>query len=221
MQLIIGNRCYSSWSLRGWLAAKQSGLAFETQVLPMDTPEWDSGASKGSLPSGKVPVIWDGDVAVWDSLAIIDWLGDKVGRDKFWPRGEAARALAYAMCAEMHAGFTALRGACSMDLKQRFPHFEPAADVRADAARIDALWTEARAKFGGSGPYLFGDFGAADIMYAPVVTRFDTYGLPASPVAKAYIATMLAHPWIVEWTSAAKAETYPFARYLKPGGVPA
>ena len=232
LRLIIGNRAYSSWSLRGWLACKLSALDFETEVLPMDTPEWDSGLSKGDLPSGKVPVIWDGDIPVWDSLAIIDWLADRVresrlSRGHFWPHGLAARALARSMAAEMHGGFMALRSECSMDLKQNYPGFVANDAVLADVARVDALWSQARDVFGThtdvahEGPYLFGAFGAADAMYAPVVTRFRTYGLPMSDTARAYAEAVAAHPWMVEWTEAAKAETYPFARYLKSGGVPA
>ena len=232
MHLIIGNRAYSSWSLRGWLALKLSALDFETTVLPMDTPEWDAGTSNGELPSGRVPTLWDGDICVWDSLAIIDWLADKVresriSRGHFWPQDMAARALARSISAEMHSGFQALRSECSMDLKFNFPGFTVSDAVRADVARIDAVWTEALTRFGRNapigheGPFLFGAFGAADAMYAPVVTRIRTYDLPVSDTAHAYVEAVAAHPWLVEWTEAAKAETYPFARYLKSGGVPA
>ena len=234
LKLIIGNRTYSSWSLRGWLACKISALDFETVVVPMDTPEWDSGASKALMPAGKVPVLWDGaDIAVWDSLAIIDWLADKVrnarvSRGHFWPQDNfAARALARSITAEMHAGFQALRQGCPMNLASNFPDFQPTPEVLADAARIDRLWTEARTRFGSTadvaheGPFLFGSFGAADAMYAPVVTRFRTYGLPMGDVSRAYVEAVAAHPWMVEWSADAKAEDYPFARYLVPGGVPA
>ena len=232
MRLIIGNRAYSSWSLRGWLACKISALDFETVVLPMDTPEWASGAAKGELPSGKVPVLWDGDIPVWDSLAIADWLADKVrsarlSRGHFWPQNLAARAFARSISAEMHSGFPHLRAGCPMNLLSDFPDFVPSPEILAEVARIDALWTQARAVFGThadvahEGPFLFGDFGAADAMYAPVVTRIRTYRLPVSAVAYAYCEAVAAHPWMVEWTAAARAETYPFARYLQPGGVPA
>jgi len=237
LKLIIGNRTYSSWSLRGWLALKQSALPFETMVIAMDTPEWQSGASKGLLPAGKVPVLWDGDTAVWDSLAIIDWLADRVrtariSRGHFWPGDMAARALARSMCAEMHSGFTALRGTCSMNLRRDYPEFIPGPDVLADVARVDALWTEARIKYHSideahEGPFLFGTFSAADIMFAPVVTRFKTYDLKVGDISHRYMAEMLEHPWMVEWTTDARAETYPFARtYFDEvggidGGVPA
>ncbi len=132
----------------------------------MDTPEWQSGASKGLLPSGKVPVLWEGDIAVWDSLAIIDWLADRlrtarISRGHYWPHDLAARALARSMCAEMHSGFTSLRGTCSMNLQRDYPDFVPDAAVLADVARIDALWTTARTSYHSideahEGPFLFG-----------------------------------------------------------------
>ncbi len=223
MKLIIANRAYSSWSLRGWLAAKLSGLPFSTEVIPLDTPDWDSGRSKGELPSGMVPVLWDGGEPVWDSLAIMLWLADKGGHDRFWPRDLHARKLAYSMCAEMHSGFSGIRKGCPMNLKLRFPHFKPGPEVLADAARIDALWTEARGRFGAEldEPYLFGHFGAADIMFAPVVWRFHHYGLPVSATGRAWLDAMLAHPWMREWAEEAQAETWPIARYLIEGGVPA
>ena len=223
MKLIIGNRTYSSWSLRGWLAAKQSGLPFETQLVAMDTPEWKSGEAKQGMPSGKVPVLWDGKTPVWDSLGIILWLSDKGGHDRYWPRELPARALAYAMSAEMHSGFPALRAGCPMNLKERFPAFAPTPEILAEAARVDALWSEARDKYGSDTdlPWLFGAFGAADIMFAPVVTRIDSYGLPVSGTARAYVDAVLAHPWMTEWTAAARAETFPFDRYPIAGGVPA
>ena len=231
LKLIIGNRAYSSWSLRGWLACKQSALPFETELVPMDTPEWVDGSAKGLLPSGKVPVVWDGDIAVWDSLAIIDWLADRVrtariSRGHFWPHDWAARALARSMCAEMHSGYAALRAGCSMNLKRDFPGYVPSPEVLADVARIDALWTEARTRFHSideahEGPFLFGTLSAADIMFAPVVTRFKTYGIALSDTSAAYRDAILAHPWMVEWTEAARAETFTFNRdyFEAHGGV--
>lgn len=231
LRLIIGNRTYSSWSLRGWLACKQSGLPFATEVVPMDSSEWLNVAAKGDLPSGRVPVVWDGGIAVWDSLAIVDWLADRVrtariSRGQFWPRDLAARALARSMSAEMHSGFQALRGECPMNLQQNFPDFAASPAVLADVARIDRLWTEARTKYHSvdeahDGPFLFGTFSAADVMYAPVVTRIRSYGLKVGEVSAAYVAEVAAHPWLVEWTAAARAETYPFDRTHVPGGVPA
>ncbi len=223
MKLIIGNRAYSSWSLRGWLAAKLSGLPFTCEVVAMDTPEWICGAAKVDMPSGRVPVLWDHATPVWDSLAIILWLADKGGHDRFWPRELPDRALCYAMVAEMHSGFGPLRAGCPMNLKERFPAFAPTPEITADVARIEALWLEARRRFGSQSdlPWLFGPFSAADVMFAPVVTRIDTYGLKVSAEARAYVDAVLAHPWMAEWIAAAKVETYPFDRYPIPGGVPA
>lgn len=223
MRIIIGNRAYSSWSLRGWLAAKLSGLPFETQIIAMDTPEWISGAAKVDMPSGKVPVLWDHDIPVWDSMAIIQYLADKGGHDRFWPRDLPARALCYAISAEMHSGFAPLRAGCPMNLKERFPAFAPSPEIMADVARIETLWREARTRFGADSdlPWLFGPFSAADVMYAPVCTRIDTYGLPVAADTRAYVDAILAHPWMAEWIAAAKAETFPFDRYPIPGGVPA
>ena len=222
MKIIIANRTYSSWSLRGWLAAKQSGLPFETTLIPMDTPEWKSGAAKVDMPSGKVPVLWDHGVPVWDSLAMILYLADKAGHDRFWPREMDARGLAYACVAEMHSGFAPLRSACPMNLKEHFPGFVAPAEVQADVARITALWGEARSRFGAETgePWLFGRFGAADIFWAPVCTRIASYHLPVDDVAAAYVAAVLDHPWMREWREAALAETFPFDRYPIPGGVP-
>ncbi len=221
MKLIIGNRTYSSWSLRGWLAAKQSLMPFETELRVMDSPEWLSGEAKADMPSGKVPVLWDHKEPIWDSLAIILHLADKAGHDRFWPRDVHARALAYAMCAEMHSGFAALRSACPMNLQLHFPDFTPAPDVIADVQRIEALWEQALSRFGEETgePWLFGRFGAADIMFAPVCTRIDSYHLPVGAAARAYVSRVLDHPWVAEWTAAALAEDYPFNRYPVPGGV--
>ncbi len=222
MRLIIGTRTLSSWSLRGWLAAKQSGLPFTTELIEMDTPEWQGGEAKKALPSGKVPVLFDGATPVWDSLAIIQWLADKGGHDRYWPRELPARALAYAASAEMHSGFAALRSGCPMHLQQRFPNFAPSEVILADIARIEALWTAARV-FGAETdlPWLFGPFGAADIMFAPVVFRIAHYHLPVGPVGRAYVDAMLAHPWMAEWVKDARTETLRFNLYPIPGGVPA
>jgi glutathione S-transferase len=221
MKIIIGNRAYSSWSLRGWLAAKQSLLPFETELRVMDSPEWLSGEAKADMPSGKVPVLWDHGEPVWDSMAIMLHLADKAGHDRFWPREQPARMLAYAMCAEMHSGFAPLRSNCPMDLQQHFPDFAPNDAVMADVRRLESLWEQALSRFGEDTdePWLFGRFGAADIMFAPTCTRIDTYHLPVSSTVRAYIDRVLAHPFMQEWTKDALAEPYEFTRYNIPGGV--
>ncbi len=221
MKIIIGNRTYSSWSLRGWLAAKQSLLPFETELRVMDSPEWITGEAKADMPSGKVPVLWDHGEPIWDSMAILLHLADKAGHDRFWPRDVPARALAYAMSAEMHSGFAPLRSACPMDLQHHYPDFVAAPEVMADVRRIESLWEQALNRFGADTgePWLFGRFGAADIMFAPVCTRIDSYHLPVSATARAYVDRVLAHPFMAEWQAEAMAETFEFTRYGVPGGV--
>lgn len=216
MKLVIGNRSYSSWSLRGWLAARQSGLAFETQVIPLYGDGWDE--AKGAIPelapaAGKVPVLWDGESVVWDSLAILEYLADKVGRDRFWPKADDARAMARAMVAEMHSGFAALRSELPMNLRID-PFEKPLSDaVRADATRILTLWAQARARFGHGGPFLFGTFGAADIFFAPVVVRFRQYGVPVPGFAAAYMDAIWEHEWLEAWRSAAADEPWSIPRW--------
>ena len=218
MQLIIGNKAYSSWSLRGWLACKQSGLPFEEVVVPLYDAEWDRrrGGAEFAPSSGKVPILWDGDAVVWDSLAIIEYLADKAGRDLFWPADDAARAMARSMAAEMHSGFTALRRKHPMNIRQRFPAGRPDDDVVAELQRLMELWAQARARYGGTGDFLFGAFGAADIMYAPVVTRIATYQLPVSRFALPYMEAVVTHPFMQDWIAAAQEEEWVIEQYERP-----
>ena len=207
MKIVLGNKRYSSWSLRGWLALKQSGQDFEEIVIPMDTAEWTAKkADPAVMPSGKVPTLWDGQIAVWESLAIIDWLADRYGQAAYWPIDGAARAFARSISAEMHAGFAALRTQCPMDVCARYDAFRLEEATRADVARIEALWTRARDEFARDGPYLFGAFGAADMMYAPVAMRLRTYRIGVSGAADTYLNAICAHPWISEWCAAAAEE---------------
>jgi glutathione S-transferase len=219
MKLVIGNRRYSSWSLRAWLACRQSGLPFDVEVVPLFGPDWDAVRRNhpAIAPSGgKVPVLWDGDAVVWDSLAIVEYLADRVGRDRFWPRDAAAAGLARSMVAEMHSGFAALRSALPMNLGRTAAPVDLAPAVTDDVNRVLTLWAEARARFGQGGPYLFGTFGAADIAFAPVVTRFISYGVPLPGFAQGYGAVIDEHPWIVAWREAAAAEPMRIAQYDSP-----
>jgi glutathione S-transferase len=202
MKLVIGNKAYSSWSLRGWLACKQSGLPFDEVVVPLYDAEWEKRRQGDEFApsSGKVPILWDGEAVVWDSLAIVDYLADKVGRDRFWPEDEAARAMARSMAAEMHSSFAALRKN----------------DVLVDLQRIMELWAQARARFGGGGDFLFGTFGAADIMYAPVVTRIVTYQLPIARFAQGYMQAMFDHPFMQDWIAGAQEEDWVIEQYEQP-----
>jgi glutathione S-transferase len=221
LKLIIGNKAYSSWSLRGWLACRQSGLPFEEVVVPLYDAEWDKRRQGDEFApsSGKVPILWDGDTVVWDSLAIVEYLADKVGRDRFWPAGEPARAMARSMAAEMHSSFPALRRKHPMNIRQAFPPKRPDDDVMGELQRIMELWAQARARFGGEGQFLFGTFGAADIMYAPVCTRILTYSLPVARFAGAYIEAVLGHPFMQDWIAAAQEEEWVLEQFEQPTQV--
>ena len=210
MKLIIGNKAYSSWSLRGWLACKQSGLSFEEVVVPLYDSEWDKRREGDEFApsSGKVPILWDGDTVVWDSLAIIEFLADRVGREKFWPENEAARAMARSMAAEMHSGYAALRRECTMNIRQVYPPRPQSSAVLADLERLMELWAQARARYGGDGDFLFGEFGAVDMMFAPVVTRIVTYSLPVARFATGYMHAVLTHPFMQDWIASAQAEDW-------------
>lgn len=211
MKLIIGNKNYSSWSLRGWLAAKQSGLSFEELTVPLMGEGWDEAKrAMGEIQpsSGKVPILWDGDAVIWDSLAIMEYLGDKVGRDRFWPKDEVARGMARAMVAEMHSSYFRLRSEMPMNIRRREPLQSVSDQTKADIVRILQLWAEARARYGSAGPFLFGTFGAADIFYAPVVSRFLTYGIGVPGFAQSYMQAIWEHDWMREWIGAAEAEEW-------------
>ncbi|MFZ3483653.1 glutathione S-transferase family protein [Sphingomonas sp. 3-13AW] len=218
LKLILGNKAYSSWSLRGWLAAKLSGLPFEEVVVPLYDAEWDRrrAGDEFAPSSGKVPILWDGDVVVWDSLAIVEYLNEKSGGDRFWPTDIAARAMARSMAAEMHSGFQALRRQHSMNIRQVYPPARLDNDVVHDVTRILELWAQARARFGGTGEFLFGDFGAVDAMFAPVVTRFVTYSVPVPPFAAAYMNAVLSHRWMQDWIASAQEEEWVIERYEQP-----
>ncbi len=219
MKLIIGNKNYSSWSLRGWLAVKQSGLAFEEIIVPIHTDDWsDQKKAMGEIqPSqGKVPVLWDGEAVVWDSLAIIEYLSDKVGRDRFWPKDDAARAMARSMVAEMHSGYFAFRAQCPMNVRRRVENARVDDAAKADIVRILTLWAEARARFGRGGPFLFGSFCAADIIYAPIISRFMTYGIGVPGFAVNYMQAVWEHEWLHAWVEAAEAEDWVIEQYEVP-----
>lgn len=212
LKLVIGNRAYSSWSLRGWLACKLSGLEFETLVVPLYDHEWpERRQGRDFAPSaGKVPILWDGDTVVWDSIAILEWLSDKVGNERFWPADDRARAFARSISAEMHSGYVPLRQACSMNLRHRMPTPNLPEEAKGDIDRIASLWTQALEEFGtaGDGPFLFGEFNAADAMFAPVVTRFATYSIPLPERIATYCNAVLTHPWMKEWITAAQEEPW-------------
>lgn len=210
LKLMIGNKAYSSWSLRGWLAVKQSGLPFEEIVVPLYDEEWDKKRQGDEFaPSGgKVPILWDDNVVIWDSLAIIEWLAERTDAARYWPSDPAARGMARSMAAEMHSSYANLRRHYSMNVRKQFPPSDIPEDVRGEIMRILELWAQARARHGGGGPYLMGDFGAVDIMFAPVVTRFATYSIPVPRFAASYMEAILHHPWMQAWIEAAQEEPW-------------
>jgi len=215
LKLIIGNRAYSSWSMRGWLAVKQSGEKFEEYVVPLFDAEWEKRREGDEFaPSlGKVPILWDGDVVVWDSLAIIEFLADRCGDALYWPEDEGARAVARSMAAEMHSGFSNRRRELPMNVRKSFPPKELSDPVREEIDRIMQLWAQARARWGGTGDFLFGEWCAADMMYAPVVTRFITYGVKVPSFAGAYMKCVLSHPDVGEWIDKAQDEPWVIEQY--------
>lgn len=218
MKLIIGNKNYSSWSLRGWLAAKQSGLHFEELTVNIDGDEWGSRKREmGEVQpsSGKVPILWDDDAVVWDSLAIMEYLADKVGRDRFWPKDDTARGMARAMVAEMHSSYLPLRRECPMNVRKQIQLSGLSDEAMQNVVRILTLWAEARARHGRGGPFLFGTFGAADIFYAPIVSRFITYGIGVPGFAQAYMQAIWEHEWMQAWVAAAEDEQWVIEQFEK------
>ncbi|MHB8743151.1 MAG: glutathione S-transferase family protein [Sulfuricaulis sp.] len=206
LTLVIGNKNYSSWSLRPWLALKQAGIPFdEIRISLYD--DASRAQIKRHSPSGKVPALIDGDVTVWESLAICEYLAEKFPDKQFWPVDPKARATARAVATEMHAGFNALRSHMIMNCRRHLPGKGRTPEVLRDIARITTLWNDCRNRFGTSGDFLFGRFGIADAMYAPVALRFVTYGVELDPVSTAYVKTLTMLPAIQQWLAESWAET--------------
>jgi glutathione S-transferase len=204
--LTIGSKRWSSWSLRPWLALKQAAIPFEERLIPLRQPDTKPRILEYS-PSGKVPLLIDGDILVWDSLAILDYIAVRFPDAGLWPRDLGPLALARSISAEMHSGFAPLRRELPMDIASRLPLPDLSDEAMADIARVQAIWRDARARFGGTGPFLFGAFTNADAMFAPVASRFQTYGVALDPVCEAYVKTIMSLPAIVEWSQAASKET--------------
>ncbi|MCA1300365.1 glutathione S-transferase family protein [Stappia indica] len=207
MKLVIGNKTYSSWSLRAWLAARLTGAPFEEVLVLLDTPEFPEKVREAS-PAGRVPVLIDGDITVWDSLAIIEYLAERFPEAGLWPADRAARAHARSICAEFHSGFFDLRGNYPMNLRRSPAPHPRAPDASKDIARIREIWRGCRAAHGARGAYLFGAFSAADCFYAPVVSRFLTYRLPLGDVERAYAEAVMAHPLMRQWCEDAAGESW-------------
>jgi glutathione S-transferase len=206
LTLVIGNKNYSSWSLRPWLVLRQAEIDFEEIRVSLYQPE--SKAALADLsPSGLVPVLYDGDLKVWDSLAICEYLHERFPERHLWPGGSDARAVARSVSAEMHSGFIALRGAMSMNLRGYYPDEGRTPGCLEDIARILAIWTGCRHTYGSGGDFLFGGFSIADAMFAPVVLRFQTYAVPLDGLARAYAEAIMALPSLQEWVEAGRNET--------------
>lgn len=205
MKLIVGNKNYSSWSMRAWLALRAAEIEFEEELALLSGEGWREHIRAVS-PSGRVPVLIDGDLAVPESLAIIEYAADRYPDRGIWPADIADRARARAMSAEMHAGFAALRNHAPMNLKGHYPGRIDPDLVADDVRRIDGLWSQAIDASGG--PFLFGGFGGADAMFAPVAARFETYAIPVSATARGYMDAVFAHPAFAEWRAAALEEPW-------------
>lgn len=205
LTLVIGNKNYSSWSLRPWLALRQAGAVFTEEFIALRQPETRTRIL-GYSGSGRVPVLIDGDVTVWESLAICEYVAEKFPEAGLWPDDREARAIARAVATEMHSGFADLRQTLPMDYRANLPLPALSEAVRDDIARILGVWRTARRQFGAGGPFLFGRFSIADAMYAPVVTRFNTYGVALDEVAQAYCAAVLDLAPMREWLAAARTE---------------
>jgi glutathione S-transferase len=206
LTIYLGNKNYSSWSLRPWLVLKQTTVAFNEVVIPLYQPTSRETVLKYS-PSGRVPALRHGDVTVWESLAICEYLAESFPTFDLWPKDPAARAVARAVSAEMHAGFRALREHLPMNVRSSFPGRAIAPEAQADINRVMSIWRDCRARFGKTGgEFLFGNFSIADAMYAPVVTRFRTYKVELEREAEAYCETIMALPAMQEWVVAARDE---------------
>jgi len=212
LKLVIGNKNYSSWSMRPWVLLRQAGIEFEEVKVRFDSFAPDS-AFKRALArlkvAGKVPVLLDGDLAIWDTLSIAEYLAEAFPEKQLWPADRKARARARSLCAEMHSGFTALRSHCPMNIEASLPDvgalvWRDQAGVRTDVERLETLWRDALADHGG--PMLFGDFSVADAYFAPICTRLNTYGLPLSDTVAAYVKRVMALPGVRAWVDDALAE---------------
>ena len=213
LQLVIGNKNYSSWSMRPWLALRANHIAFDEVFIPLYTGDDDKKRILGFTHSGKVPALIDGDVTIWDSLAIIEYLAEGFPEARLWPDDRARRAHARSISAEMHSGFVALRTECGMNLHRPVGAITLSADAHANIARIQQIWIECRERYSKYGPFLFGAFGGADAMFAPVVHRFRTYAIAVEPEARDYMNTVMSLPAFQEWTTAGLAEALVIERF--------
>jgi glutathione S-transferase len=212
LSLVVGNKNYSSWSMRPWLAMRHLGLDFEETVIPLDQPETARQIALHSA-AGKVPVLHHMGITVWESLAILEYLDEIYPEKELWPSDREARAMARAVANEMHAGFAPLRNALPMNLRRerRPPRAPLSEEVKANIARIEGLWRNCRRRHGRAGPFLFGRFSSADAMYAPVATRLDTYAVEVADDTRDYMDTILELPAFKDWKQGAARESWTIA----------
>jgi glutathione S-transferase len=213
LKLVIGNKNYSSWSMRPWLALRVNDIAFEEIFVPLYTGDADKTKILSFSRAGKVPTLIDGDITVWDSLAIIEYLAERFPQARLWPEDRAQRAYARAISAEMHSGFQPLRNECGMNLHRPIRPVTLSADAQANIARIQEIWIDCRQRYSHDGPFLFGAFGAADAMFAPVIHRFRTYAVEVAPKVRAYMEAMMALHAFEQWTEEGLAETLVIDRF--------
>jgi glutathione S-transferase len=207
LHLVIGNKNYSSWSMRPWIGLKAAGIPFDETLIAFDAPDFKARLATIS-GTGKVPVLIDGDTHVWESLAILEYAAEKYPQARLWPTDSAARAHARSVANEMHAGFVPLRRHLPMNMQRPVETRHLTSEAAVDVRRIDAMWSDCRARFGKGGPFLFGTFTAADAMYAPIVSRFRTYAVEVGAPARAYMEAMIALPAWQEWEAAALTEEW-------------
>jgi len=212
--LVIGSKNYSSWSLRPWLFLRKVGFEFQERVVHFDAADYRAQIAAYS-PSERVPLLIDDGLKIWDSLAICEYAAESTQRGL--PQDRAARALARSVAAEMHSGFQTLRNECPMNVRARDRRVAPSADLQSDLARIDAVWSDCRARFGAGGGWLFGEFSLADAMFAPVLFRFQTYGAALSPPAAQYLQYGLADPLMRQWQDDSSREDHPLANVDRLG----
>ena len=210
LKLIVGNKKYSSWSFRPWLAMTVAGIAFEERVVPFESDAFKHEVG-GLSGTGKVPVLIDGGITIWESLAILEYLDEKFPGAGLWPKDVAARAHARVVANEMHAGFQALRNHLPMNVARRIIKRDLPPPVVDNVRRIESLWADCRARFGKGGPFLFGAFCAADAMYAPVVSRLNTYDVDVTPASRSYMDAVMALPAFQQWAAAGIKEPWLFA----------
>lgn len=207
LHLVIANRNYSSWSLRPWMAMTMAGLPFTETVIALDTPGTKKQIAQHSK-AGRLPVLHDGQRVVWESLAILEYLAERFPEKRFWPKSAAARAIARSVSNEMHAGFSALRNECPMNLRRPRKKIRLSDAALADVARIEQIWRDCRNRFGPGGRFLFGKFCNADAMFTPVVTRLDTYDIKVGRVSRSYMHSIMATPAFRTWKEAALKEDW-------------